>query len=54
MRVALDYTYGTVTLSDSTVFENAALTTAVDSGDIDNGSGGAIQIVISPKGGHGF
>lgn len=48
------YTYGTVTLSDSTVFANAALTTAVDSGDIDNGSGGAIQIVISPKGGHGF
>ena len=48
------YTYGTVTLTDDTVFENAALTSAVDAGDINNGSGGAIQIVISPKGGHGF
>ena len=47
------YTYGTVTLTDSTVFEDAALSSAVDSGDIDNGSGGAIQIVVSPKGGHG-
>ena len=47
------YTYGTVTLSDSTVFEDASLSSAVDSGDIDNGSGGAIQIVVSPKGGHG-
>ena len=48
------YTYGTVTLTDDTVFANAALTTAVDSGDIDNGSGGAISVLISPKGGHGF
>ncbi len=47
------YTYGTVTLSDSTVFEDASLSSAVDSGDINNGSGGAIQIVVSPKGGHG-
>ena len=47
------YTYGTVTLTDSTVFEDAALSSAVDSGDINNGSGGAISIVISPKGGHG-
>jgi hypothetical protein len=47
------YTYGTVTLTDSTVFEDAALSSAVDSGDIDNGSGGAISIMISPKGGHG-
>ena len=48
------YTFGTVTLTDATVFTNAALSTAVSTGDIDNGSGGAIQVVISPKGGHGF
>jgi hypothetical protein len=36
------------------VFANAALTTAGDSGDIDNGSGGAIQVIISPKNGHGY
>jgi len=48
------YTYGTVTLTDATVFANAALTTAVDTGDINNGSGGAIGVFISPKGGHGF
>ena len=38
-----NYTYGTITLTDDTVFANAGLTTAVDSGDINNGSGGAIQ-----------
>ena len=43
------YTFGTVTLTDATVFTDAALATAVDTGDIDNGSGGAIQVVISPK-----
>ena len=48
------YTFGTVTLTDATVFTNAALSTAVSTGNIDNGSGGAIQVVISPKGGHGF
>ena len=48
------YTFGTVTLTDATVFTDAALSTAVSTGDIDNGSGGAIQVVISPKGGHGF
>ena len=47
------YTYGTVTLTDATVFSDVTLETAADSGDIDNGSGGAIQIVISPKNGHG-
>ena len=47
------YTYGTVTLTDSTVKTDAALTTAVSSGVMNNGSGGAIQIVVSPKGGHG-
>ena len=48
------YTFGTVTLTDATVFTDAALSTAVSTGNIDNGSGGAIQVVISPKGGHGF
>ena len=47
------YTYGTVTLTDATVYSDVTLETAADSGDIDNGSGGAIQIVISPKNGHG-
>ena len=48
------YTYGTVTLTDATVFSDVTLETAADTGDIDNGSGGAIQIVISPKNGHGY
>jgi len=48
------YTFGTVTLTDATVFTDAALSTAVSTGDIDNGSGGAIQVIISPKNGHGF
>jgi len=48
------YTFGTVTLTDATVFTDAALSTAVSTGDIDNGSGGAIQVMISPKNGHGF
>ena len=48
------YRFGTVTLTDATVFTDAALTTAVNTGVINNGGGGAIQIVISPKSGHGF
>jgi hypothetical protein len=48
------YTYGTVTLTDDTVYTDVTLETAVTSGYIDNGSGGAIQIVISPKNGHGY
>lgn len=48
------YTFGTVTLSDSTVFTNAALTGAVTAGAINSGSGGAIQVIISPKNGHGY
>jgi hypothetical protein len=50
----LAYTYGTVTLSDSTVYTDVTLETAVTSGYIGNGSGGAIQVIISPKGGHGY
>ena len=42
------YTFGTVDLS--TVFSNTALTT---SANIGSGSGGAVEVIISPKGGHG-
>ena len=42
------YTFGTVDLS--TVFTNTGLTT---SGNIGSGSGGAVEVMISPKGGHG-
>ena len=48
------YTFGTVTLTDAAVFTDATLETAVTTDDIGGGSGGAIQVVISPKGGHGF
>jgi hypothetical protein len=48
------YRFGTVTLTDATVFTNALLTTAVTTNNINGGSGGAIQIVIGPKDGHGF
>ena len=48
------YRFGTVTLTDATVFTDATLTTAVNTGVINNGAAGAIQIVISPKSGHGF
>jgi len=47
------YTFGTVTLTDAKVFTDATLETAVTTGDIADGSGGAIQVVISPKEGHG-
>ena len=43
------YTFGTVDLT--TVFSNTALTTAANIG---SGSGGSVQPIISPKGGHGF
>jgi hypothetical protein len=48
------YTYGTVTLTDATVFTDVTLTTAVTTNVINGGSGGAIGVFISPKGGHGF
>ena len=48
------YTFGTDTLTDATVFTDATLETAVSTGDINDGSGGAITIQISPKNGHGF
>ncbi len=43
------YTFGTVDLT--TVFSNTGLTTAANIG---SGSGGSVQPIISPKGGHGF
>jgi len=49
-----NYTFGTVTLTDATVFTDSALSSAVSTGDINDGSGGAITIQISPKSGHGF
>jgi peptide/nickel transport system ATP-binding protein len=36
------------------VYTDVTLETAVTSGYIGNGSGGAIQVIISPKGGHGY
>ena len=43
------YTFGTVNLGSGYTFSDTALTTASAIG----GSGGAISVVISPKGGHG-
>ena len=43
------YTYGTVNLASGYTFSNATLATASAIG----GSGGSIEVIISPKGGHG-
>ena len=43
------YTYGTVNLASGYTFSDADLTTASAMG----GSGGSVDVVISPKGGHG-
>ena len=43
------YTFGTVDLTD--VYTDTGLTTA---GNIGSGTGGVVQPIISPKGGHGF
>jgi len=43
------YTFGTVDLTD--VYTDSALTSA---GNIGSGTGGAVQPILSPKGGHGF
>jgi len=43
------YTYGTVNLASGYTFSDAALTTASAIG----GSGGSVDVIISPKGGHG-
>jgi hypothetical protein len=44
------YTFGTINLASGYTFSDSALTTASAIG----GSGGAVNVVISPKGGHGF
>lgn len=43
------YTFGNVSLTN--VFSDAALTSSASMG---SGTGGAVRVVISPKGGHGF
>jgi hypothetical protein len=45
------YTYGTINLGSSYTFSDAALTSASTMG---SGSSGAISIIVSPKGGHGY
>ncbi len=45
------YTYGTINLGSGYTFSDAALTTASSMG---SGSSGAVSVVISPKGGHGY
>ena len=44
------YTYGTVNLGDDYIFSDTALSSSASVG---SGSGGAVTVVISPKGGHG-
>jgi len=44
------YTYGTVNLASGYTFSDAALTTAAAAG----GAGGSIEIIVSPKNGHGY
>ena len=45
------YTYGTVNLGSSYTFSDVALSSASSMG---SGTGGVVQVVISPKGGHGY
>jgi len=44
------YTYGTVNLSSGYTFSDTSLSTASAMG----GSGGSVEVVVSPKGGHGY
>ena len=44
------YTFGTVNLGDDFIFSDASLST---SSTLGSGTGGAVNVVISPKGGHG-
>ncbi len=46
----VNYTFGTVNLGAGYTFSDSALTSASNMG----GSGGAVNVVISPKNGHGF
>jgi len=45
------YTYGTVNIGSSYTFSDAALSSSSSMG---SGTGGAVQVVISPKNGHGY
>ncbi len=45
------YTYGTVNLGSSYTFSDTALSSASSMG---SGTGGAVDIIISPKNGHGY
>ena len=45
------YTYGTVNLGSSYIFSDTGLSS---SSSIGSGSGGAIEVMISPKNGHGY
>jgi hypothetical protein len=44
------YTFGYVNLGDDYIFSDASLSSSTSLG---SGSGGAIEVIISPKGGHG-
>ena len=44
------YTYGKVNLASGYTFSDTSLSTAANMG----GSGGIIEVIVSPKGGHGF
>ena len=44
------YTYGTVNLSSGYTFSDTSLSTASAMG----GSGGSVEVIVSPKGGHGY
>jgi len=45
------YTYGTVNLGSDYTFSNSSLTSSSSMG---SGSGGAVDVIISPKNGHGY
>ena len=44
------YTFGTVNLGDDFIFSDSTLST---SSTLGSGTGGAVEVIISPKGGHG-
>ena len=45
------YTFGTVNLGSDYIFSDAALSSSTTLG---SGTGGAVSVIIGPKGGHGF
>jgi hypothetical protein len=46
------YTYGTVNLGDDYIFSDSSLSSSTSLGS--SGTGGAIDVMISPKNGHGY